>query len=157
MLDKWHMTKREHNVTMESCKSIFKIGSYIKLGKYAQSSNDCIKDDIEWLILDVQGNEALIISKYALDCKKYHSCTAPVSWMDCTIREWLNVDFFNIAFSDFEKNAIISTQTTVEKKENFNEIRKHATNDKVFLLDNLSLILVYDLLCRATHRSSTYK
>ena len=42
---------------------------HIKFGNYPQGA-DGKKAPIEWLVLDVSGNEALIISLYGLDCKQ---------------------------------------------------------------------------------------
>lgn len=42
-----------------------KIADYVEFGNYPQNNSDT-KEPIEWLVLDVSGNEALIISRYGL-------------------------------------------------------------------------------------------
>ena len=76
-----------------------KKGDIIKFGKYPQDSNDS-KSPIEWLVLDVKGNEALLISRYGLDCKRYHHERDDITWEDCDLRKWLNCDFLKSAFSN---------------------------------------------------------
>ena len=147
---------------MKSCissASNIEIGGYIKFGKYMHNSTNHNKDDIEWLILDIKDNEALIISKYALDCKKFHSYTTSVAWKECTIREWLNGVFFNAAFSDVEKSAIVSVEIMSNKKANFNEISTYITRDNVFLLSINEaityLVSDYARQCKPTNYATT--
>ena len=47
----------------------WKKGDIIKFGNYPQDSNDC-KSPIEWLVLDVKENEALLISRYQWELAK---------------------------------------------------------------------------------------
>ena len=57
--------------TKEQLKNI-KVGSYINFGAYEQDNNTSNgKEDVEWLVLEVKDGKALVISKYALDCKQY--------------------------------------------------------------------------------------
>jgi len=56
----------------------------------------------------------LLISKYALDCKKYNESNDSVSWQDCSLRSWMNSTFLNEAFSTREK--IILSEDELEDK-----------------------------------------
>ena len=67
-----------------------KKGDIIKFGKYPQDRNGS-KSPIEWLVLDVKGNEALLISRYGLDCKPYDQKFTDTTWEDCDLRKWLTV------------------------------------------------------------------
>ena len=83
------------------------IGDYITFGKYEQDNDTSNgKEDIEWLVLDVQGDKAFVISKYALDAKAYNEDETAISWETITLRKWLNNDFYNSAFTSSEKNRI---------------------------------------------------
>lgn len=117
-----------------------KVGDYVFLGKYEQDYNTSNgKEDIEWLVLEVNNGKALVISKYALDCKQYNPTVyqgryADVTWETCALRKWLNNDFINTAFSSGEK-AIISTATvSADKNPNYGTDPGKATKDQVFLL-----------------------
>lgn len=66
-------------------------------------------EGIEWLVLDVQDNYALLLSRYALDSQRYHKVTAQVSWNNCSLREWLNNDFMNAAFTKSQQEVILKT------------------------------------------------
>ena len=112
-----------------------KVGDTIKFGKYEQDGDITNgKEDIEWQILSKEGNRVLVISKYGLDCKKYNNANADVTWETCSLRDWLNEDFLNNAFSDKEKKYIPTV--TIENKNNpkFGTAGGKNTNDKVFCL-----------------------
>ena len=56
-----------------------KKGDIIKFGKYPQD-NYSFRTPIEWLVLDVKGNGALLISRYGLDRKRYHPVWENTTW-----------------------------------------------------------------------------
>ena len=109
-----------------------KAGDYIFLGTYEQDNNTPNgKEDIEWLVLEVDSGRALIISKYGLDCKRYNASKTNVTWETCTLRKWLNDDFINTAFSDNEKAKILTVKiSTTTRPSGYG----HTTQDQVFLL-----------------------
>lgn len=107
-------------------------GDTVLFGEYEQDkdiSNG--KEDIAWLVLEVKDGKALVVSKYALDCKQYNTSNTDVTWETCTLRKWLNNDFINAAFSSYEK-AMIPTVTVSADKNSTNP--GNATQDQVFLL-----------------------
>ncbi len=107
-----------------------KVGEYVLFGAYEQDNNlSNGKEVIEWLVLEVKDGKALVISKYALACNAYNtSNTDDVTWETCTLRQWMNNDFVDAAFSANEK-SMIST-VTVSADNNLG----NATQDQVFLL-----------------------
>lgn len=112
-----------------------KIGDYITFGAYTQDNNASNgKEDIEWLILDVQDGKALVISKYALDCKPYNRSYYFVTWETCTLRKWLNSNFINSAFTADEKAMIPTVTVSADKNPKYSTDPGNATQDQVFLL-----------------------
>lgn len=110
-----------------------KVGSYIKFGSYCQDYGDD-KKDIEWLVLEVKDGKALIISKYALDCQKYNTYDTDDTWENCSLREWLNNDFINAAFSDKEKSMVTTVTVSATKNPEYKTKPGNSTKDQVFLL-----------------------
>lgn len=99
-------TKSNGSVTSDNLSSI-KAGYTIKYGKYEQDNNEADgSESIEWKVLDVQDNNALIVSNAVLDCKKYNETEDNVSWSDSELRQWLNSSFYETAFSEDERNNI---------------------------------------------------
>ena len=117
-------------------------GSYITFGSYRQSDDISKgKEDIEWLVLEVKDEKALVISKYALDCKPYNKSNkrnTATTWETCSLRRWLNNEFINAAFSDDERAMIATETVSAEDYDYFktknNSFSFNATKDQVFLL-----------------------
>ena len=120
--------------TKEQLKNI-KVGSYIKFGTYEQDNNTSNgKEDIEWLVLEVKDGKALVISKYAIDCKPYNTSYTDATWETCTLRKWLNNDFINATFSADEKDMIPTVTVSADKNPHCSTNPGNATQDQVFLL-----------------------
>ena len=100
------------------------VGSAVAFGSYEQGNGQI---PIEWIVLDRQEDHVLLLSKYALDARPFHEVEdRDVTWADCTLRGWLNGDFFNGAFSDEERAQIVQvTNVTANAPD---------TQDCVFLL-----------------------
>ena len=96
-------------------------GSYYS---YKNGLTDKSLEDITWYILAEENNKLLLCSKQALFHGKFHSkTTEKVTWSTSELREKLNNEFYNIAFSDTQKQRICNTQ-----------LNDSNTTDKVFLL-----------------------
>ncbi len=113
-------------------------GDYITFGHYKQDNNtDNGKEPIEWLVLEVRGSEALVISKYALDAQPYNTDYKSVTWETCSLRVWLNGEFLNNAFTAEEQRAIIMTTADNSAGQGYSEWNTDGgndTKDRIFLL-----------------------
>lgn len=111
------------------------VGKYITLGSYEQDNNRSNgKERIEWLVLAKQGDKALVISRYALDCKTFNSTKTNVTWETSSMRSWLNNDFMNAAFTSSEKSRIATTTVAADANPSYTTSPGNSTRDKVFLL-----------------------
>ncbi|MBE5803825.1 MAG: hypothetical protein E7316_04865 [Clostridiales bacterium] len=119
------------------CASAVGIGDYLSFGSYEQD-NDLFngKEPIEWLILKSNGSEVLLISRYALDCHRFDGYGESVNWQYSELRQWLNTDFFNAAFSAEEQAAIV--QSTVFSNAG------EPTTDAVFLMSKEDSLTWFD-------------
>lgn len=114
---------------------VAKAGDYIFFGSYEQDNNTANgKEDIEWLVLEVKDGKALLISKYALDCKPYNTEHTDVTWATCSLRKWLNDEFLNTAFSSEEKAKVPTTTVSGNTNPEYGTDPGAATQDRVFLL-----------------------
>lgn len=92
------------------------VGDTIVFGSYEQDNDTSNgKENIEWLVLAKKDNRLLVTSQYALDCQQYNTSYTSVTWESCTLRKWLNADFFNAAFSDGEKVMIPTVTVSAYK------------------------------------------
>ena len=127
-------TLRDKNFLKEVFKEVFSAGTYLAFGSYPQTKTGNDDTPIEWLILESDGETALLISRYALDCKLYNEKKEDTTWETCTLRGWLNNEFFNKAFSAEEKQSILQSDVSADKNPEYSTNPGNATKDKVFLL-----------------------
>lgn len=122
-------------VRTDAWMRICPVGGTFFFGSYEQDNNKSNgKEDIEWLVLAKEGNKALVISKYALDCQRYNTSNTDVTWETCSLRKWLNGTFLSAAFNSEEQNSIISSTVTADKNPSYRISPGNNTTDKVFLL-----------------------
>lgn len=87
------------------------VNDIVAFGKYEQDgmrSNG--SEAIEWLVLDVQEDKALLLSLYALDSMPYHNSYKAVTWEASALRNWLNGSFLDTAFTADEQADILTTE-----------------------------------------------
>ncbi len=118
-----------------SAKDKYKKGDYITFGSYEQDGNKKNgAEPIEWEILDVKDGKLLVISRYILDTKPYNEESGNVTWETCTLRTWLNKDFYDSAFKAGEKKKIVKTKISNPDNKYSDTDGGKATKDNVFLL-----------------------
>lgn len=127
---------------IEKLKSA-EIGDEVYLGTYEQDNKTSNGNEkIKWTVLDIKDGKALVISKSVLDAKAYNNETDrnsldKVTWSECSLRTWLNEDFYNAAFS-VEEQALISTETVLPDSNpqypQYDTSGGKETEDKVFVL-----------------------
>ena len=118
----------------EFLKSV-EVGDTVTFGTYEQDDNISNgKEDIEWLVLAKEENKIFVISDKALDCKLYDTSYTSVTWETCSLRAWLNNDFFNTAFDAAEKKMIMNIKVSADKNPEYDTDPGNETTDKLFLL-----------------------
>ncbi len=124
-------------------KAIFRTpGNTVVFGHYEQDNNTIYgPEEIEWIVLDYdeKKHKALLLSKYGLDAKPYDIKGNNNTWEGCTLRSWLNGEFFQSAFSAQEKAAILTTVVDNSASQGYNKWRQdkdggNNTQDQIFLL-----------------------
>jgi len=113
-----------------------KKGNVLTFGTYEQD-NDASDgtEPIEWLVLDKIGDEILLISISCIDCVTYNDVAfEPVTWADCSLRKWLNGEFYETAFSADEKKLIALTENVNPDQATLGTEGGADTEDYVYLL-----------------------
>ncbi len=78
----------------ESAQMPLSVGASVFLGHYEQDANTLNGDEpIEWIVLQTDGEQAMLLSRYAMDCQPYHLAKENVTWATTTLRKWLNGEF----------------------------------------------------------------
>ena len=136
--------------------NIAQVGDIIYFGTYEQDNNFSNgKEEIEWRVLEKDENgRMLVVSKYALDCRTYHSSVKQITWEGSDIRSWLNNDFYSNAFASSEKSAVKTVTNENTGNSDFNVNGGNKTSDKIFILsiDEAKRYLPnnIDRMCQAT-------
>ena len=113
----------------------FQPGKIVQFGRYPQTTEGNDDTMIEWQVLDRDGRNALLISRYGLDVQPYTWPHAQVTWEQCTLRIWLNDTFANRAFSQKEQQAILMMTVANGSDEGYWKTDGgNDTQDKIFLL-----------------------
>lgn len=117
------------------------VGDEFTLGTYEQD-NDLSNgaEDIEWIVLEkVNDNEYLCISKYVLDAQTFgkDGLEIRIRWSTSQLREWLNNDFYNTAFTDSDAGNLVkmSTKYATWQSINDNDIYWDTAEDMVRVLN----------------------
>ena len=110
------------------------VGETITFGRYPQRGADAGPEPVEWIVLDVDGNTATLISKCALDAMPYSGDEPVVTWESCTLRNWLNGHFADVAFTDDEQAMLVSSKVMAGVNPAFPTDPGNDTQDRVYLL-----------------------
>ena len=112
------------------------LGDIVTFGRYEQdgiSYNG--KEEIEWIVIDQDGDSVLLLSLYGLDVAPYNSETVNTNWANCSLRAWLNGTFYKTAFNGDERAIIETTYVDNSSSQGLSDsLGGPATHDNVFLL-----------------------
>jgi len=123
-------------------------GNSLFLGSYPQGACGEVFP-IEWKVLAVEDDRVLVISRYVLDMKPFHTENDTTRWEDCSLRIWLNGEFMSAAFDTEELNAICDPEPVEDPSGEFLweafglETATSGIGDRVFLLSTDDISLYY--------------
>lgn len=111
------------------------VGKTLILGSYPQDNSES-PAGIEWEVIDIIENQALLLSKKCLDTYPYNKIKTETTWQYSDLREWLNNQFLNSAFSTKDQSAIISKAVSPSQNPRSNVTSGTTTIDRVFILSH---------------------
>lgn len=128
------------NVGSDIAPHSIRVGDSVTFGRYPYESVEKLSEQkavnppIKWRVLDIKDDGVLLITENLIDCKPYHERDEDVTWQNCSLRAWMNNEFFNSAFNEEEKSRII--QVLNVNKNNPKNTTKGGGNtlDRVFAL-----------------------
>jgi len=110
-------------------------------------------EPIEWIVLNKNGNNLTLISKYGLDCKPYNTESKGNTWDKCSLRVWLNGTFLQSAFTSAERAKLQTVTVRAYPNPLYSTPAGKDTNDKVYLMsfcDGDSLFSATNGCCEPT-------
>lgn len=154
----------DYKDTTELCRqlreNILKEGSgnsAVFLGSYTELFTDSGTAPIKWRVLKTDGNKVLIIADKAIDYLPFDETDSGASWKNSTLREWLNGEFYESAFTDEEKSIICISEFDAFS-EGVDYVGECGGNiaDKVFLLNDKETEKMAPRLYGAARGDGTY-
>lgn len=113
----------------------YTVGSTVTFGAYEQDNKtDNGKEPVEWIVLKVENNQAMLISKYCLDAHAYNTEFVKMTWSKCTLRAWMNDTMLNELFTADEQAKIVPVTIKNANNPNYGTFGGEDTTDKIFLL-----------------------
>ena len=83
------------------------------------------------LELDRKNETALVIADRPVCARTYHEKREDATWENCDLRKWLNGEYYETAFSEEEKSAIVGTDP---KNPEYKTSGGNDMKDRIFLL-----------------------
>ena len=101
--------------------SMKNVGDIVRFGHYT------------WYVIKKTNNVCTLLCVDSVAEMTYNEKNIDITWEDCTLRSWLNNDFYN-KFSDNEKSFIEKTHNSNPNNSEYDTIGGNDTEDYVFLL-----------------------
>ncbi len=122
-----------------------KVGDTLRFGSYEQDnySRDGV-EEIEWIVLAIEGTKALVISKNALDYQRFNRNRVACSWKNCSLRAWLNDAFYYSAFSADHRHMIVASEVAADPNPDYDTNPGHGVTDAVFILSAAEAYAYFD-------------
>ena len=131
-----------------STTNTFQGGESFYFGAIEQDNNEANGfEPIEWLVIDVEGDRALLLSRYAIECRSFNEEKAETSWESSDLRVWLNGEFLSTAFSETEQQAILLSSVSnamIEGNGAWAGSDSDDTSDRIFLLSFAEATFAFD-------------
>ena len=89
---------------------------------------------IKWRILKQTGDKAVLLADRMPDTCPFNDSYTDTSWSDCSLRRWLNGEFFSWAFTEQERSAVEETDVKNAPNYYFSTDCGPDTKDRVFVL-----------------------
>jgi hypothetical protein len=103
------------------------VGSLLGLGDYL------------WRVIGIEGKQVTVLSEYIVDRQPYHDRQVVITWEKCSLRAWLNGEFFGQLPQDARKRMLCKERNNPPNKR-YGTPGGLPTSDLVYLLseDELS-------------------
>ncbi len=95
---------------------------------------------IKWRVLQNNGKTLFVVADNALDLKHYNEEDISITWENSTLRNWLNNDFYNRAFSSIEQGAIVEQLVVNMDNLRYGTKGGNDTRDKIYLLSGSEVL-----------------
>ncbi len=114
--------------------NIVKHGKFIlDMGLNMQVGDKISFGSYDWRVLDIISDRALVITEYIIEQRSYHNAYIDITWADCSLREYLNGEFYD-KFTAADKSRIIQVLNNNPDNQWYKSKGGEDTQDSIFLL-----------------------
>lgn len=99
---------------------------------FGQDDSD---NSLRWRVLSKKEKKVLLITEDSVGSQQYHETEESITWENCSLRKWLNEDFYNENFSDAERKLIRKQKLSNIDDPEYGTDAGNDTEDKIFLLN----------------------
>ncbi len=111
-------------------------GDCVLFGSYEQDGEAADGPErIEWIVLDVCADTAILLSRYVLDAQ-YFQESGQATWENSDIRAWLNNEFRSVAFDPSESARVERYRATADANPYYDTDQGNDAYDYVWLLSS---------------------
>lgn len=105
------------------------------------------KDGAAWYSIAREGTRSLLVRVNPVAMMPYHNACEEVTWETSSIRQWLNGEYYDTAFTERQKKAILPVQLNNPDNKIYGTPGGNSTEDRVFLLslEDLEKYLIVDV------------
>ena len=96
----------------------------------------------DWQVLDIQNDRALIITENIIEQRPYHNAYVGITWADCSLRKYLNGEFYN-RFNMDDKSRICPVINKNPDNQWYGTKGGEDTRDRIFLLSMEEVVCQY--------------
>lgn len=130
------LEEREYT-TDRSLPVYYSCGKTLTMGSFRASAKGA-PGGILWTVIDREDDKALVLAENVLDIRPFNEAYENTSWENCTMRQWLDEEFYEGSFTDDEKERILPSRIKNGKADGVHgtipdDIYRD-TFDRVFLL-----------------------
>ena len=118
-------------------------GDLVTFGRFEQNGDSSDgPEPLEWFVLyreenEEGGSDLLLLSRYCISCRAYHSPVGDITWKDSTVRAYLNGEFLQETFTDKEQTLLRKTVNENPGNDLLGIDGGPDTEDNAFLLNQM--------------------
>lgn len=136
----WIRPYFEYKKEVEGLSQV-QVGDTVKFGRYNTNFINVGTEQLEWIVLQKEGNALMLITKEGIAGSVYHHKHEQIQWEDSDIRAFLNDTLYNDVFSKYEQEIILDNPESGDRLSLLSE----AEADSLFCDDTSRQLAVTDV------------
>ncbi|MCR4990361.1 MAG: DUF6273 domain-containing protein [Lachnospiraceae bacterium] len=134
-----------HTVPTSINRTSEEVESELKAISDSQIDDVVVFGRYTWYVTNKTDGICTLLCQGPVAYMPYNDSSTDITWENCSLRRWLNEDFYNSKFSDGEKAAIITSYNTFIKDDSkYGMDCGNDTDDKVYLFSYSEAMAVSD-------------